>query len=517
LPNEILLKIFSYVPTIDLIRNVSKVSRSFKQLSKDPLSHVALHLDDLELSATDFRNFKQFLKGKYSIQEVYLPFLDRFEFGTYLNQMILQQRCTRVIDCQSMDENGSQRVLKLLAQHPEKARQLKRFSFTCLTPDVMFVLPDFKNLTHLQVTELKSDSFNDLTRQAAVTLNKLECFSVSSEDSKDLDHSEWFSSFLEANQHSLKVLDLPDYECRTKDFESITSVCAQLETLNLNCLNVDKEDLLKMVNFRKISDLKITVSLQCFCPEVISVCWEKAPRNFKVSWNESLIFDLQNFTELDLTLNSVLVSERTISTFLFPRVTKLTLKYDAQLEHVSPFDGLEDLTDLHLELIRVWDFIETLNFNVQSLAMAKRKSLHKFQLKYSNSTMCYKSNSLTFENSTAFYHPKYLSLIFKKLKKFTLDRMTLTNSQVSFNESTLQSVFLHKSMKQLNLSFWDFHDDEDDIAKTIFAKLENLKVLTLNSQERESTASGEISWNMGSHFFKIKREGSTMYIPKFEL
>ncbi len=95
--------------------------------------------------------------------------------------------------------------------------------------------------------------------------------------------------------------------------------------------------------------------------------------------------------------------------------------------------------------------------------------------------------------------------------------MTLTNSQVSFNESTLQSVFLHKSMKQLNLSFWDFHDDEDDIAKTIFAKLENLKVLTLNSQERESTASGEISWNMGSHFFKIKREGSTMYIPKFEL
>jgi hypothetical protein len=279
LPNEILLKIFSYVPTIDLIRNVSQVSQSFKQLSKDPLSHVALHLDDFELTATDFRNFKQFLKGKYSIQEVYLPFLDRFEFGTYLNQMILQQRCTRVIDCQSMDENGSQRVLKLLAQHPEKARQLKRFTFTCLTPDVIFVMPDFKNLTHLQVTELKSDSFDDLTRQAAVTLNKLECFSASSEDSEGLDHSEWFSSFLEANQHSLKVLDLPDYECRTTDFESITSVCAQLETLNLNCFNVDKEDLLKMVNFRKISDLKITVSLQCFCPELISVCWEKAPRN----------------------------------------------------------------------------------------------------------------------------------------------------------------------------------------------------------------------------------------------
>jgi hypothetical protein len=42
LPDEILLKILSYVPTYDLVQNVARVSKHFHHLTRDPDAHVSI-------------------------------------------------------------------------------------------------------------------------------------------------------------------------------------------------------------------------------------------------------------------------------------------------------------------------------------------------------------------------------------------------------------------------------------------------------------------------------------------
>ena len=46
IPNEILVKILSYLPTTDLLLNVSKVSKRFYELTKNPLAHLTVTFDN---------------------------------------------------------------------------------------------------------------------------------------------------------------------------------------------------------------------------------------------------------------------------------------------------------------------------------------------------------------------------------------------------------------------------------------------------------------------------------------
>ena len=56
LPPEVLTKIFSYLPTFDVLRNIGRVSKKFHDLSQHPRSHinVCLNFIKMEKSLYDF-------------------------------------------------------------------------------------------------------------------------------------------------------------------------------------------------------------------------------------------------------------------------------------------------------------------------------------------------------------------------------------------------------------------------------------------------------------------------------
>ena len=71
LPNELLVKIFSYLPTKDLLQNVALVSKRFYDLSKDSGAHVVVQLPRRNVRSG---KIKKFLVGKNHIESVDMAF-----------------------------------------------------------------------------------------------------------------------------------------------------------------------------------------------------------------------------------------------------------------------------------------------------------------------------------------------------------------------------------------------------------------------------------------------------------
>ena len=66
LPNEILIKILSYVATSDLLIKVATISNKFYEFSKDPHVHICVTLSDtIEARYT----FHQLFRSSFSIQK----------------------------------------------------------------------------------------------------------------------------------------------------------------------------------------------------------------------------------------------------------------------------------------------------------------------------------------------------------------------------------------------------------------------------------------------------------------
>jgi hypothetical protein len=75
-----------------------------------------------------------------------------------------------------------------------------------------------------------------------------------------------------------------------------------------------------------------------------------------------------------------------------------------------------------------------------------------------------------------------------------------------------------RTLKQLHLSSNEIHhEEENNIAKTIFENLPHLTLLALNQLGGTDKTSDDVTWNMVENLFKIQRGKSTMFIPKIML
>jgi hypothetical protein len=162
----------------------------------------------------------------------------------------LQQKQTRVLSCTSESKDD---ICELLAKHPDKARQLQKLIVPCFN-DLNVVKPEFKSLTHLETSVYCHVSFDCLLQYATSTLKKLESVKIDG----TLKHSKLFSAFIEANQNSLTHLQMPNYVCSTTDFKLVTTVCTQLEALELDCEKVSAKNLLKIVSLKNITGCAIS-------------------------------------------------------------------------------------------------------------------------------------------------------------------------------------------------------------------------------------------------------------------
>jgi hypothetical protein len=503
LPNELLLKVFSYVSTSDMMGKVALVSNRFNQLNKDPESHVALHFPQ-KRTYYELATLKQFLAKKNKIQEVHLPCIPKENLDTFLDLSVWQQKLTTVISTGNFNcESG---ILKLLADRPDKARQLRKLIIIKERSDFSVAIPALGNLTHLEANFSDDRSFDCLLTYATATMTKLNCLASST----TLRHSKLFGPFLTARQTSLTKLDLPGYKCSVTDFVLLTSLCTQLEMLNVDCKKVSQKHLVKVANLRNLSDLGMAVSSKEFCPELIAACMEiNSIKDFNVESNESS-FELENFTELKVHLCNDIIKEKDISKFLPLQITNLKLRYSAKsMQNFSPFDKLEKLTDLYMA---VYQLAPDTDYILKELDMIKRKNLKTYKTRMSNFYMSYTTNSVDFTlaqgNET---YPKLnLSKVLEKLEILNLKKLILTGSQFKLDNATLQSIFFLKTLQTLHLNFKDF-EPVDNIAKKVFKNLENLDLLIIDCQRDQF----EVAANMCEHGLKIKKGNSTVFFKNF--
>jgi hypothetical protein len=523
LPDEILIKILSYMKTPDVVVKVSQVSHRFNQLSNDPSSHVALHLykQSTHYKTPELKQMLKFLKGKNKVKEVYINISFRRQFycsklqsslmDSIINKTIVQQKGTSVIIL-SLTDGGfcTEKILNLLAQHPEKARQLHKIVLPCFRFDNGIPQPDFANLTQLEVYCSDNQSFDCLMRNAS-TLQRLE----SLKSQGYIDHSEFFAMFVRATGKSLKKLHLRMYKCSDQDFELMTSVCTQLQVLELSCDKVSLKNLQKIEDFQNLLDLSICVLAESFCHKVLSVSLKNDGLiHLRVSSErvDNIVIDLENSTELYLNLKN----KTDVSKFLFSKLTKLELKYPGNFDQYSAIDELKHLTDLNINLDSGDPDLGNI---LELLDMVKRNGIQTFQMEIHSFSFCYKSNSFTLYNAnnisqTEFLSAEHLSTLLKKLNSFNLEKLSLSCFLSRLFDTILQSIISLKTLKQLHLSLIELHYEEDNIAKTFFENLPNLKFLALNQLDDTDKTSDDVTWNMDENLFRTQRGKSTMFIPK---
>ena len=113
-PHEILVKIFSSIPTADLIQNVSRVSREFYNLTKDFSAHKYVTLKDFP------RHAHGFLDKNNQIQILNLTTkrdsAQAKEFDDQLLKAIAGQQKLRVLNIESMCT--SEKIFTCLLKNP---------------------------------------------------------------------------------------------------------------------------------------------------------------------------------------------------------------------------------------------------------------------------------------------------------------------------------------------------------------------------------------------------------------
>ena len=293
----------------------------------------------------------------------------------------------------------------------------------------------------------------------------------------------------------------------------MTSLCTQLQVVEINCEKISAKTLSKISNLTNISDLEIKVLEKCFTPEFISICRKNNKMaNLKV-WVElcrkpirKTQIIVKNFTEVELCVGSSFIPEDDITKFLFPQITKLKLEAsDLNFEFHSEIEKLKNLTEL---IWKVWlDFSDSLKF----LEMAKRMKLKQFRTNYSFNES--KSFFLRepFHVSCHSFQPDKLAKILEKVESFNPEKLSLTNFGLPFSESALRSIIRLKSLEQIHLSFWDILN-KDRIAKTLFEELPHLEKLTNYSSIPSGVEDTCKVENL--QLQKVENEKSTVYVRK---
>ena len=212
IPDELIVKIFSNIPTYTLLNVVPKVSRQFSRLSQDTGAHV---LVDLTGCYMDFGKVRSFLSGKRRIEDIRIKMgrvtSNSDEVKSVLDLAIMDQRMTRSVFL-SMKDQGPV-FFEQLANNPSKAEQLRRLEVKCTRVKPPTEVPRLKNLTWLSLhfTETKSeavDQFEFITELASGS-EKLESLELRHDDNLDEDR---LASFIEIHGRTLKRLDCPKWK-----------------------------------------------------------------------------------------------------------------------------------------------------------------------------------------------------------------------------------------------------------------------------------------------------------------
>jgi len=199
LPEELLVKIFSYLPTVDLHTTVSRVSKLFHRISQDPGANIAVQITRLEWNHEQVDHMLQFLERQTNIQDVELNNIEitgasKHSLVTYFRRMfklaVLDQKMTK-----SMKLTGYfAPAFKLLRNRPAKAKQIQKFhlhfgddyaeSFGFNKKE--WPLLEMTNMTEFKVTcsttigedDEEDDEYGHFIIDMAMSSKKLESFSV---------------------------------------------------------------------------------------------------------------------------------------------------------------------------------------------------------------------------------------------------------------------------------------------------------------------------------------------------
>ena len=256
LPTEILLNIFSYVSTSDLLLNVATASKTFYEMTKDTSVHVSVTL----LDCIEQQSALRFFEKNNSIQEVnILPGKTHpqdIQLGNHLLKSLRSQKCLRVINFESKMYVDEDQLIYLLMQPSAKFLrkiQIMRFWVETLDPKPNFdwisqypyPYEDFDwichaiNLSHLKLSYPSRVTYNTIMKIGKVS-KKLKFLQIRGNFSA---HPEMkVTTILQANQKSLKELQLNDYMCNEEEANLLIHF-DQLESLSisLHCPNISKQ------------------------------------------------------------------------------------------------------------------------------------------------------------------------------------------------------------------------------------------------------------------------------------
>lgn len=495
LPSEILLKIFSYLTTRELVASLPLVSKQFNELVKSPEVHTAFHWQSGKTPISE--ELKRFLEGKNQIRNIQLYFSSFKNLATLLDLTMTQQKMTRIVDIRFDFElvmgYNTPNVLELIKQQPGKAEQIKQLTIHFPKAGSGPVMVDLPNLVELR---LEGGLRSDYVFQMATHPKKLQSLT----SKRSTNQSDFFVPFVEAQQNSLTKLILTTYECNDADFVSLSSVCKKLQVMDLNCKRVTLKNLLKIANLKNLSDLTIYVSLNCFRPEFLSVCLEELPiKDLFVDPSHCQHFCVSDRTRLRLTLLHNLSPDISLF-FVNTEFESLRLKYDAQIDDLSVFERFENLTELRLDLPE--KNLSSSNI-LDFLSMAKRMNLQKFEMRFSKSSLSYESNAFTLKLFHKSVRPEILSKILTELENFHPEKLSLTYSGAMLNSHAC-SIGLLQDLKEVYLSFANYYLLKERTAKQVFESLTQLESLIFDFPDK--------IWSNLLHW----SDGTTWHLPNLK-
>ena len=255
LPNELLIKILSYLSTQDLRDNMENVSKQFKELCKSPLVHLVVTIKSYE-------NEANFLRGATMMTELYLHTIDEKDcqeelmaITNHCHLRVLHVYGCIILDPPSFYSLGSSKWWKNLREfHMGLANEsYDELGYLSDFDSVISKLGFYGNMTHFGFGCYDEDYMCDDIHQVAV-LNLIK--GPSMKNLKSLVVCESYSEsqlteIFEARKETLEELDI---NCSCSNFDFVY-LCHKIKHLAINetmYLNLDI-----LPKFKNLTSLQI--------------------------------------------------------------------------------------------------------------------------------------------------------------------------------------------------------------------------------------------------------------------
>jgi len=288
LPDELLVKIFSYLQTKDLHAAVSRVCKRFHRISQDAGANIAVQIPRREWNEDELDLMLQFLDGKNKIQEVELNHIKvpgvwkdvNNDFGVDAFRLmfklaVLDQKMTKSLKLSGYVAPA----LEMLKNKPEKAKQIQKFHlFFGIEDEEYFLfdkkewsLPKMTNMTNFKVSCFSSifiededdeDACGNFITDIAMSSKSLESFTA---DNVMFGTGQCIDQLLDRHGQRLKKLELDQLTVSNRTARYFAQhKSTMLEELQLcggnSSFSTDLVDLLQLKNLKKM-DLSCQNSL----------------------------------------------------------------------------------------------------------------------------------------------------------------------------------------------------------------------------------------------------------------